>query len=82
MAINQVNIVTPESTKPLFLAVGLEFYQEVNGIGYCESNYFFALWQIKSDTLAGSFAFLGSKNGFNHRQNTNCQSHFSNLQKQ
>ena len=29
-AINQVNAVTPASTKPLFLAVGVEFYQEIN----------------------------------------------------
>jgi hypothetical protein len=29
-AINQVNAVTPASTKPLFLALGVEFYQEVN----------------------------------------------------
>ena len=34
VAISQVNVVTPESTKPLFLAVGLEFYQQVNGQMY------------------------------------------------
>ena len=33
-AINQVNAVTPASTKPLFLAVGVEFYQEINGQMY------------------------------------------------
>ena len=33
-AINQVNAVTPNSTKPLFLALGVEFYQEVNGQMY------------------------------------------------
>ena len=33
-AINQVNTVTPASTKPLFLALGVEFYQEVNGQMY------------------------------------------------
>lgn len=33
-AINQVNEVTPASTKPLFLALGIEFYQEVNGAMY------------------------------------------------
>ena len=33
-AINQVNAVTPASTKPLFLALGIEFYQEVNGQMY------------------------------------------------
>jgi hypothetical protein len=32
--INQGNAVTPESTKPLFLALGIEFYQEVNGQMY------------------------------------------------
>jgi hypothetical protein len=32
--INQVNTVTPASTKPLFLALGIEFYQEVNGQMY------------------------------------------------
>ena len=30
-AINHVNAVTPASTNPLFLALGVEFYQEVNG---------------------------------------------------
>ena len=34
IAINQVNAVTPASTKPLFLALGVEFYQEVNGQMY------------------------------------------------
>ena len=33
-AIYQVNAVTPASTKPLFLAVGVEFYQEINGQMY------------------------------------------------
>jgi hypothetical protein len=33
-SINQVNAVTPASTKPLFLAVGVEFYQEINGQMY------------------------------------------------
>ena len=32
--INQVNAVTPASTKPLFLALGIEFYQQVNGQMY------------------------------------------------
>ena len=32
--INHVNTVTADSTKPLFLALGLEFYQEVNGSMY------------------------------------------------
>jgi hypothetical protein len=31
MAISHVNPVTPNSTKPLFLALGVEFYQQVNG---------------------------------------------------
>ncbi|OAB25307.1 hypothetical protein SAMN05444395_10962 [Flavobacterium fryxellicola] len=33
-AISHVNPVTANSTKPLFLALGLEFYQEVNGQMY------------------------------------------------
>ena len=37
-AINQVNAVTPNSTKPLFLALGVEFYQEVNGQMYALKN--------------------------------------------
>jgi hypothetical protein len=37
-AINQVNAVTPASTKPLFLALGVEFYQEVNGQMYALKN--------------------------------------------
>ena len=32
--IGHVNSVTPNSTKPLFLALGVEFYQEVNGRMY------------------------------------------------
>jgi hypothetical protein len=34
MAISHVNSVTPNSTKPLFLALGIEFYQQVNGQMY------------------------------------------------
>ena len=34
VAIAQINAVTPASTKPLFLALGVEFYQEVNGAMY------------------------------------------------
>ena len=33
-AINQLNAVTPDSVSPLFLALGVEFYQEVNGRMY------------------------------------------------
>ena len=36
--INHVNNVTANSTKPLFLALGLEFYQEVNGSMYSLKN--------------------------------------------
>ena len=32
--INQTNNITPESTKPLFLALGIEFFQQVNGTMY------------------------------------------------
>ena len=32
--INQVNAVTAASTKPLFLALGIEFYQQINGTMY------------------------------------------------
>ena len=32
--ISQTNMVTPASAKPLFLALGIEFYQEVNGQMY------------------------------------------------
>jgi len=38
LAISQTNIVTPASTKPLFLALGVEFYQEVNGQMYALKN--------------------------------------------
>ncbi|MGQ7944178.1 hypothetical protein [Flavobacterium sp. WC2509] len=34
VAINHLNAVTPNSTKPLFLALGVEFYQGVNGKMY------------------------------------------------
>jgi hypothetical protein len=37
-AINHVNAVTPGSTKPLFLALGVEFYQQVNGQMYALKN--------------------------------------------
>ena len=40
-AINQVNAVTPNSTKPLFLALGVEFYQEVNGQMYALKNGYY-----------------------------------------
>ena len=36
--ISQINVVTPASTKPLFLALGIEFYQEVNGQMYSLKN--------------------------------------------
>jgi hypothetical protein len=32
--INLANAVTPNSTHPLFLALGIEFFQEVNGVQY------------------------------------------------
>lgn len=32
--ISQTNAVTANSTKPLFLALGIEFYQEINGQMY------------------------------------------------
>ena len=32
--ISQTNAVTPASTKPLFLALGVEFYQQINGQMY------------------------------------------------
>jgi hypothetical protein len=34
LAITHTNMVTPASVKPLFLALGVEFYQEVNGQMY------------------------------------------------
>jgi hypothetical protein len=37
---------------------------------------------MKNDTLAGSFGFVGSKNGFNLSKITKYLSHFLNLQKQ
>ena len=33
-AITQTNTVTPASTKPLFLILGIEFFQQVNGVMY------------------------------------------------
>ena len=38
VAISQVNAITPNSTKPLFLALGVEFFQEVNGQMYSLKN--------------------------------------------
>lgn len=37
-AVNQVNAVTAASTHPLFLVLGIEFYQEVNGQMYSLKN--------------------------------------------
>jgi hypothetical protein len=34
VALTQTNTVTPASTKPLFLMLGIEFYQQVNGTMY------------------------------------------------
>ncbi|WP_233592285.1 hypothetical protein [Flavobacterium sp. RSP15] len=34
VAINHLNPVTPNSVSPLFLALGVEYYQEVNGRMY------------------------------------------------
>jgi hypothetical protein len=36
--VNHVHNVTPASTKPLFVALGIEFYQEVNGQMYSLKN--------------------------------------------
>ncbi|MDA3615531.1 hypothetical protein [Polluticaenibacter yanchengensis] len=38
VALTLVNMVTPNSTKPLFLALGIEFFQEVNGTLYALKN--------------------------------------------
>lgn len=38
VAITHTNTVTPNSTKPLFWVLGLEFYQEVNGTMYALKN--------------------------------------------
>ncbi|KVV15867.1 hypothetical protein ACRASX_07610 [Flavobacterium sp. TMP13] len=38
VAISHINAVTANSTKPLFLAVGIEFFQEVNGQFYALKN--------------------------------------------
>ena len=38
MVVSQTNMVTPASTKPLFLALGIEFFQEVNGQMYSLKN--------------------------------------------
>jgi len=44
------NAVTPASTKPLFLAFGVEFYQEVNGIRYpLKNGAYNALALVKVD---------------------------------
>ena len=34
VAVAHVNQITAASTQPLFLALGIEFYQEVNGVQY------------------------------------------------
>ena len=37
-AINLTNQVTAASTHPLFLVLGIEFYQQVNGVSYALKN--------------------------------------------
>lgn len=50
-AINLVNSVTAASTKPLFLALGIEFYQEINGAQYpLKNGSYNALSLIKIDS--------------------------------
>ena len=41
-----------------------------------ENNLSFGWWQMKNDTLAGSFGFVGTENGFNHRQINNISKPF------
>jgi hypothetical protein len=48
--INLANAVTANSTHPLFLALGIEFYQEVNGVKYpLKNGAFNALALVKVD---------------------------------
>jgi len=48
--INLANAVTAASTHPLFLALGIEFYQEVNGQMYpLKNGAFNALALVKVD---------------------------------
>lgn len=48
--INLANAVTANSTHPLFLALGIEFYQEVNGVKYpLKNGAFNALTLVKVD---------------------------------
>ena len=50
--INQVNAVTANSTKPLFLALGVEFYQEINGQMYpLKNGAYNALAVVYVDTI-------------------------------
>lgn len=49
-AITLTNNVTPNSTKPLFLALGIEFYQDVNGLKYpLKNGGYNALGLVKID---------------------------------
>jgi len=49
-AINLVNAVTAASTKPLFLVLGIEFYQEINGTQYpLKNGAYNALSLVKID---------------------------------
>ena len=50
--INQVNAVTPASTKPLFLALGVEFYQEINGQMYPLKNGALTHCRLRKLTVA------------------------------
>ncbi len=50
-AINLVNAVTAASTKPLFLALGVQFYQEINGAQYpLKNGSYNALSLVKIDS--------------------------------
>ena len=44
------------------------FDDTAKALAICESNLFVATEQMKNDTLAGSFGFVGAANGFIIRQ--------------
>lgn len=67
VALNQLNSVTPNSTKPLFLALGVEYYQEVNGQMYPLNNGAYnplALVKVDGQGCFGVINFISNENSF------------------
>ncbi len=57
-------------------SITTEYHCNVMASGHRESNGVLCFWQIKNNTLAGSFGFVGNKMAFTIGKLTEFQSHF------